>query len=141
MGPDMATEPALALQQAIQSRLAADSGVTGLLGGARIHDDVPPGAVLPYVTYGEAVAGDWGTASEDGREHRVTLHAWSRHGGRLEACRIIAAIDVALTDAPLVLADHHLVNLHYEFSETRRDPDGETFHGLVRYRAVTEPAA
>jgi hypothetical protein len=24
-------------------------------------------------------------------------------------------------------------------SEARLDPDGDTFHGIVRYRAVTEP--
>ena len=36
--------------------------------------------------------------------------------------------------------DHHLVNLRHEFSEARLDPDGDTFHGIVRYRAVTEPA-
>jgi len=25
--------------------------------------------------------------------------------------------------------------------EARPDPDGDTFHGIVRYRAVTEPLA
>jgi hypothetical protein len=33
-----------------------------------------------------------------------------------------------------------LVNLRHEFSEVRRDADGETSRGLVRFRAVTEPA-
>jgi hypothetical protein len=28
-----------------------------------------------------------------------------------------------------------------EFSEARLDPDGDTFHGIVRYRAATEPIA
>ena len=53
---------------------------------------------------------------------------------------IIEAIKAALHDQPLLLADHHLVNLRHEFSEARLDPDGDTFHGIVRYRAVTEPA-
>ena len=44
-----------------------------------------------------------------------------------------------LHDQPLTLSDHHLVNLRHEFSEARLDPDGDTFHGIVRYRAVTEP--
>jgi len=136
----MTTEPALALQQAIQSRLAATSAVTDLLGGAHIYDDVPPGVALPYVTYGPSLARDWGTASEDGREISVTLHVWSRHGGRREAGRIVAAIDQALAAQPITVEDHVLVNLHFEFSETRRDPDGETFHAITRYRAVTEPA-
>jgi hypothetical protein len=46
-----------------------------------------------------------------------------------------------LSDQALILNDHALVNLRYQFSETRQDPDGETYHGVVRYRAVTEPAA
>ena len=47
----------------------------------------------------------------------------------------------ALHDQPIAVADHRLVNLRHEFSEARRDADGETYHGIVRYRAVTEPAA
>jgi hypothetical protein len=45
-----------------------------------------------------------------------------------------------LHDQPLTLVDHDLVNLRHEFSEARPDPDGDTYHGIVRYRAVTEPA-
>ena len=65
--------------------------------------------------------------------------------GRARAARsrcieIIEAIKDVLHDQPLMLADHHLINLRHEFSEARLDPDGDTFHGIVRYRAVTEPA-
>jgi hypothetical protein len=45
-----------------------------------------------------------------------------------------------LHDQPLTLVDHDLVNLRHEFSEARPDPDGDTYRGIVRYRAVTEPA-
>jgi hypothetical protein len=34
---------------------------------------------------------------------------------------------------------HSLINLRHQHSEVRRDPDGETLHGLARFRAVTEP--
>jgi hypothetical protein len=53
---------------------------------------------------------------------------------------IVEAIKAVLHDQPLMLPDHQLVNLRHEFSEARLDPDGDTFHGVVRYRAVTEPA-
>ncbi len=39
----------------------------------------------------------------------------------------------------LTLAGHRLVNLRQEFAEHRREPDGETIHGIARFRAVTEP--
>ena len=53
---------------------------------------------------------------------------------------IVETIKAALHDQPLRLEDHYLVNLRHQFSEARLDPDGDTFHGIVRYRAVTEPA-
>jgi hypothetical protein len=46
----------------------------------------------------------------------------------------------ALDDAPLVLADHHLVNFRFAVADVRREGDGRTYHALVRFRAVTEPA-
>ena len=45
----------------------------------------------------------------------------------------------ALNAVPLTIADHTLVELKHEFSEARHDEAGETYHGIVRYRAITEP--
>lgn len=133
--------PSFALQQAIFTRLAADAGVLALLGGApRIHDDVPQGnAAFPYITFAETTVRDWSTASEDGAEHIVTLHAWSRAAGAREAKEILGAVRTALHDQALTLSGHRLVNLRQEFADTRREPDGDTFRGLARFRAVTEP--
>jgi hypothetical protein len=44
-----------------------------------------------------------------------------------------------LHDAALTLDEHHLVNLRLEFSEARYDEDLSVYHGLLRFRAVTEP--
>jgi glutathionyl-hydroquinone reductase len=46
----------------------------------------------------------------------------------------------ALDDAPLAPAGHHLVNLRFALADIRREADGRTYHALVRFRAVTEPA-
>lgn len=135
----MAASAAWALQKGIYQTLANDPGVTGLLGGANIYDDVPRTASYPYLTLGQSVARDWSTGSEDGMEHIVTLHVWSRAGGKKETQEILGKVQDVLHDLPIALADHHLVNLRQEFSEARQDPDGETYHGIVRYRAVTEP--
>lgn len=133
------TSAAWALQQSIFMALSGNVTVTGLLGGARIFDDVPRGAQFPYVTFGQSTMRDFSTGSEEGREHVVTLHVWSRAAGRKEAHEIIDALREALHDASLTLTGHRLVNLRYELSDARRDPDGETYQGIVRYRAVTEP--
>ena len=60
--------------------------------------------------------------------------------GKRQANEIMGAIRTALHDQPLTLTGHRLVNLRHEFSEARRDPDGETTHGIARFRAVTEPS-
>ena len=130
---------AWALQQAIVSTLSADAGLLALLGGARIYDDVPTRADFPYVTFAQTQERDWSTGSEDGLEHILTLHVWSRGGGRMEALKIMGAVRAALHDQALVLSGFRLVNLRHELSEARRDVDGETYHGIVRLRAVTEP--
>src|SRR3990172_9021477 len=136
----MAAVASWALQRSIYQALANSSDLTALLGGARVYDDPPQAAAYPFVSLGQSMIRDWSTGTEDGFEHILTLHVWSRAGGKKQVHEIIEAIKGALHDQPLVLEDHYLVNLRHEFSEARQDPDGDTFHGIVRYRAVTEPA-
>lgn len=130
-----------AVQKAFHAHLIADASVLAAIGGARVFDDVPRGAEFPYVTFGVTSDRDWSTGTEPGHEHIVTLHAWSRAAGRHEADAIVEAIAAALHDAPLTLVGHRLVNLRRELSEVHRDPDGESWHGIVRFRAVTEPTS
>ena len=127
------------LQKAVFSALNASTALNDLLGGARIFDDVPPQTSFPYVTFGQSQERDWSTGSESGGEHILTLHVWSRRAGRRQAQEVIEAIRNALHDRPVTLENYRLVGLRHEFSEIRRDPDGETWHGLSRFRAVTEP--
>ncbi len=131
--------PALALRAAIHAALVADAALVALLGAPRVHD-VPPGdADFPFVTLGEAVVADWSTATEAGTEQALTLHVFSRSGGRAEAFAIAARLQEVLHDAALTLGGHRLANLRATTAEVRRESDGRTFHALVRFRAVTEP--
>jgi hypothetical protein len=134
------TSASWALQQAIYASLKSDSALVALLGGERVYDDVPERKAFPYVTFAPTSERDWSTGSEAGTEHGVVLHVWSRGAGRKEALAIMEAVRVRLHDAALTPEEHRLVNLQHESSEVRRDADGETYHGIVRFRAVTEPA-
>ena len=127
-----------ALQKAIHAALTADPALVALLGGPRVYDHVPRGAAFPYVTFAQSAEYDWSTGTELGHQHVVTLHVWSRAAGSQEAQEILGAVRAALHDQALAFSGHRLVNLRQEFSEVRRDADGETYHGLVRLRAVTE---
>jgi len=129
-----------ALQQSLLGKLARDATLLSLLGAPRVYDDVPQGADFPYLTFGHSLARDWSTGTDEGSEHILTLHVWSQAKGRKEAHEIMGAVRSALHDQVLSLTGHRLINLRHEFSEARREPDGEIYHGIVRYRAVTEPA-
>lgn len=127
-----------ALQKAVFEALTGDVGVTTLLGGAKVFDDVPRDTDFPYVTFGQSVERDWSTGNDEGGEHLVTLHVWSRFNGRREVADISDAVRRVLHDAELAVSGNNLVNLRHEFSDARREPDGETYRAFVRFRAVTE---
>lgn len=127
------------LQKNIYETLSSDTTITALLGGAHIYDRVPRHVVPPYITLGQSVARDWSTGTEEGHEHILTLHIWSQVNGKKQTFEIISALRDALHDTDLQLTDHHLINLRHEFSDARVEADGEHMHGIIRYRAVTEP--
>ena len=83
---------------------------------------------------------DYSTGTEPGEEHQLTLHAWSRQGGHREAHLIAGQLLQALDDAALTLTDHTLINFRFSVADIRREADGRTYHALVHFRAVTEPA-
>lgn len=126
------------LFEAIYATLAADAGVTSALGGTgRIYDNVPAGAACPYVVIGDETAIDAGGTAWDAQEHTLTIHAWSEAASSKQVKQIMAAVRAALHDAPPALSGGTCANLRQEFKETFRDPDGVTWHGVMRFRAVT----
>lgn len=127
----------LALQKAIYEKLASDAPLAALV-AARIWDNAPGDTGFPYLTLGEAQVDDWSAGETAGAEHRLTLNAFTRGGGRAEAKTILGAVGAALHDAELTLDGHRLVNLRFTGAETRREADGATWRGTIRFRAVTE---
>lgn len=127
------------LQKVIYDVIVADAVILGLLGAPRIFDAVPDKSAFPYITLGQSSVVDWSTGSEAGEEHRLTLNVWSRAAGRRETHELMAALRTALHEHELVLDGHRLVNFRHELSEVRREADGVTTRGIVRFRAVTEP--
>ncbi|MEQ1615185.1 MAG: DUF3168 domain-containing protein [Hyphomicrobiaceae bacterium] len=127
-----------ALQKALHAQLITDAALNAVLGAPRIYDDVPRQPTFPYVTYGGSTVRDWSTGTDDGHEHAITLHAWSRGAGRKPTHELLGALEAALDQQPLALDGHRLISIRHEFSDVRREADGETWHGILRLRAVTE---
>ncbi len=127
------------LQKAVYQTLAADAALQAEIGDpARIFDDPPPDALFPYLTLGEAHASDW-KGVEGGLEHDVKLYVFSRYAGRREVKRILGAVYDALHEAALTVTGHDLINIRFVFADAFRRSDGETYQGVARFRAVTQP--
>ena len=133
------------LQKAINALLTADATLATLLGGTvRLYDAVPENAELPYIEFGGAGILEWGTdpaddRSGDGEEHTLTFHVWSSYEGKKEVSLVQRRMHELLHDkTSLDLDGHTLVNLRFLMSDTVRDPDGQAFHGISQFRAVTE---
>lgn len=135
------TSAAIELQKAVFSALSGDAALTAALRGSSIYDHAPASVAFPYITFGRTSVHDWSTGTEEGGEHIFTIHVWSKEKGKAQVLEIMALARAALHDTGLALDTHRLVNLRGEFEEARFDEDLSVYHGTLRFRAVTEPAA
>ncbi|WP_269932235.1 DUF3168 domain-containing protein [Aminobacter sp. HY435] len=135
------TAPAAELQKAVFAALCGDPSLVAMLGGPKIHDQAPANVVFPYLTFGRTSVYDWSTDTESGTEQLFSIHVWSKAQGKRETLEIMEAVRVLLDDARLDLGSQHLVSMRLEFSEARFDDRLTVHHGVLRFRAVTEPVA
>ena len=93
---------------------------------------------------GEETLRPFDTKTEDGAEATMTIHVWDSPDADADAVgfsltkRIMSAIVDALDQVLLTVTGHTVVLLRFEFSDTFRDPDGLTVHGVQRFRALTQ---
>ena len=132
----MSAETALAA--AIRAA-AMENGAVEALVGDRFCDEPPPDVTFPYITLGRVESKPVDSSDREALEHGVTLHVWSRYGGRAEALDVIAALRGCLHNAALEVADRRLVLLFALFADVFRSGDGRTTHGVLRLKAITEP--
>ncbi|WP_279477823.1 DUF3168 domain-containing protein [Aureimonas sp. SK2] len=133
--------PSAELQTTIVSTLTGDPALLARLGGPKVFDRVPERAAFPYLTLGRTAVVDWSTGTEDGAEHILTLHVWAKGGSKQDTYEIMDLVSNKLHDQALPLNGHRLVNLQLQFAEARQEPDSPAYHGILRFRAVTEPLA
>jgi hypothetical protein len=129
---------AAALQAAVFQRLAGDTGLAALVGGA-IHDAVPPGTVTgTYVSIGPEDARDASDKTGRGAFHEFTVSVVTDQAGFQTAKDIAAAVSDALTGASLVLLRGHLVGLWFLRARARRVEEGDVRRIDLTFRARVE---
>jgi len=130
-----------ALAKAIHLVLGGDIAVQSVLGQeARLYDHPPEDPIYPYLTYGPMRSEDIGGDDSPLTGHNLTLHLWSRYGGRAEIMTLIQAVSGALENGNWQLAEGHLVSINVIFTDQFRAPDGRTLHGIIRLNAITQPS-
>jgi len=130
---------AIDICEAVHSLLTEEAGVQAVLGQPpRLYDHPPEDPVFPYLTYGPMRSED---KSADGaviNAHMMTLHIWSRYGGRAEVMQVLQAVTQALQAGTLTLSGVKLVRAQVTYTDVFRAPDGMTLHGLIRFSLITD---
>ena len=126
------------LQSAVFAELTADAPLMAKINA--VWDEPDEGASFPYVTIGDGTTADWSTKSTLGSDHRLTIHAWSDAGGRMEVKEILDLVHDALHLKDLVVGSNTLVFLRFERGEDKREEDGieQLYHGILTFRALVQ---
>ena len=123
--------PLAAVQKAIFDAL------TAALAPVPVLDLAGPNQVYPYCTIGEFTGGQSDTLTEQAVDLEVTVHLWSRQPGMQEVQTLMETAKNALDRQRLPAAGFHWVDTIWIFAQTLRDIDGQTRHGVLRFRILT----
>lgn len=126
----------LSLQQSIYQALTGDATLIGLVAG--VFDRPPQGGAFPYITLGESAITDRSTKATTGTDHLVTLHIWSREGGRTETATIMERIYVLLHHAALTVSGQTCILSRFAASKLLLEEDGFTYHGSMQFQILLE---
>ena len=130
---------AIEVSKAIHALLSDHMGVQAVLGTPpRLYDQPPEDPVFPYLTYGPMRSEDISADGAVMSAHTLTLHIWSRYGGRAQVMEVLAAVTGALQSGALSLPNINLARAQVSYTDIFRAPDGLTLHGLIRFSLTTD---
>ena len=119
---------ALEIHKLLYDTLRLDNGLTTLLSGAHVYDDLPDRVAPPYIILGSLESLDWSTASEGGEEHFLEIEVWSDKSGRKQAIELAGYASQALASLseslPSTTDNHVLINLTLENTFSERVENG-----------------
>lgn len=118
---------ALELQKGIRAALVADSSITDIV-STRIYDEAPQSPTYPFIKFGSIEPQADDTDGSTGADVSLTLMAFSRETGRVQASRIAEAVRAALhrQEEAVSLTGFHLIELICEtyFVDQENDERG-----------------
>lgn len=136
------------IQQAVFGRLSAVTALTALLGrSSAIYDYVPQeladdDAGFPYVVIGDIESSEFDADDRQGQDSTITIHTFSRYRGKRECALIMAQVYQALHRFALTVTGINSVDCQWDgLSQVLLDPDGQTRHGVQRFRVIVTTGA
>jgi hypothetical protein len=126
----------LSLQTAIYAKLTGDTTLMAMVEG--VYDRPFQGAAFPYVTIGDSLAKDLSNKLTNGTDHKMTLHVWSREGGRAQTATIMERLYQLLHQGTLTITGQTLVIMQFTASAIQLESDGETYHGTLALRVILQ---
>lgn len=140
------SDPALALQDGIETALRASAALKSAMGLAvvRLYTlSAPVGAPLPHIVIGDDQIIDDATECLDSSEVFTTIHVFARVDADVAASRrqakSIAGVIRAVLQSTLTVTGFSLVQQDFETTRHTTDPDGLTSHSVVTHRFLIDP--
>jgi hypothetical protein len=123
------------VQKAIYAALTGDATLMGMVTG--VFDQPGQNQAFPYITLGEDTNVPDDLLVATGSQNTHTIHTWSRAAGMSQIKQIMDRVYFVLHRKQLTVATTQAFECAIEFSETFRDADGQTRHGVQRCRVKT----
>lgn len=122
------------------------SALDGKLTSCTVFDTAPflpegaPSTSFPYCVIGNDTTEPWDTDDTLGTQISLTLHFWSRAKGMKQVKALMDQAYGLLHRAALTKTGYSVIDCLFEFSEAMNDQDGQTKHGVQRYRLTIREA-
>jgi hypothetical protein len=132
------TEPSLALQATIRTRLIAAAPVTALVPAINIFDRNRRPEVFPCVVIGDGQSIFADNIDTFADRACADLHVWVQEDSLTGGKAIVGAIRDALQDGPSIVAGFLCTSLRVTGARFMRDKTGEYSHCIVSVEAILQ---
>lgn len=134
------TEPSLALQTLVRSRLVASLDLFPLVPASGILDKSDRPEVFPCILIGEGQTLPGSLIDRSDFEAVLDLHLWTREPGLATVKTIAGTVRAALATGPWEIDGFHVADLRITSSRFMRDPAGPYGHAVITVEALMKEA-
>ncbi len=124
------------LQVALYDRLTTDIPLMSQVDAIQDYYGQESQKYTAYIVIGDDTSNSYGSKTFDGLETSITLHIWAVKKGRLYLKQIMDTLFAVLQNKPLAVSDANMLQIQHSFSDSFLEPDGVSFHGVMRFRTL-----